>query len=105
MRLSPTWRHAYIRRIKRKTLSKALPVARQDYTGARFFTVLASLDQTMVAKINSGDLEKIWLAVPEILNWEEIDGFTYRVPSTNPEETRPSAVHPDIDLKRLDVRN
>jgi uncharacterized protein (TIGR04141 family) len=59
--------------------------------------VLQSLDDAMVAKINSEDLGKIWLAVPDILNWEEIDGFTYRVPNANPKKAGP-VLHPDIDL-------
>ena len=81
---------------QKKTYRKLYPWL-DKITQERDSTVLASLDQTMVAKINSGDLEKIWLAVPEILNWEEIDGFTYRVPSTNPKKPGP-LLHPDIDL-------
>ena len=81
---------------QKKTYRKLYPWL-DKITQERDSTVLASLDQVMVAKINSGDLDKIWLAVPEILNWEDIDGFTYRVPSTNPKKPGP-VLHPDIDL-------
>jgi uncharacterized protein (TIGR04141 family) len=80
----------------RKTYRKLYPWL-DKITQERDSSVLSSLNQAMVAKINLGDLDKIWLAVPEILNWEEIDGFTYRVPSTNPKKPGP-VLHPDIDL-------
>ncbi|MDE2879585.1 DUF6119 family protein [Candidatus Palauibacter soopunensis] len=37
-----------------------------------------SLDSALEARIRDGDLEKIWLMPPEILDWADIDGFKFR---------------------------
>ena len=41
-------------------------------------TKIVSLDGTIEARIRDGDLEKIWLMPPEILDWADIDGFKFR---------------------------
>lgn len=81
---------------QKKTYRKRYPWI-DKITQERDSTVVASLDDAMVAMVSSGDLDKIWLAVPEILNWEEIDGFSYRIPTTNPKKPGP-VLYPDIDL-------
>jgi uncharacterized protein (TIGR04141 family) len=60
--------------------------------------VLAALDAALVDAINRGELAKIWLAVPEIISWEEVDGFAYRLRSANAAKPGP-VLHPDIDLE------
>jgi uncharacterized protein (TIGR04141 family) len=60
--------------------------------------VIAELDHKVVVAINQGDLNKIWLAIPEIINWEEVDGFAYRLRKPNPKKPGPQ-LHPDIDLE------
>ena len=81
---------------QKKTYRKRYPWI-DKITEERDSSVIAALDGDMVAKINAGAFEKIWLAVPEILNWEEIDGFAYRIPADNPKKAGP-VLHPDIDL-------
>jgi uncharacterized protein (TIGR04141 family) len=44
---------------------------------ARDSTVLARLDQKLVAQIRDKDVRKIWLAVPEVLDWTLVAGFRY----------------------------
>ena len=39
---------------------------------------ILSLDSTLEARIRDGDLEKIWLMPPEILDWADIDGFKFQ---------------------------
>ena len=35
------------------------------------------LNARMIQRINRNDLTKIWMAVPEVINWAEISGFRY----------------------------
>lgn len=49
------------------------------------------LDDLLVANIKNGDLDKIWMAVPEIIEWEKVDGFCYKIHQNSPE-------HNDIHL-------
>lgn len=60
--------------------------------------VIAKLDDKVVEAINQGDLNKIWLAIPEIISWEEVDGFAYKLRKPNPKKPGPQ-LHPDIDLE------
>lgn len=39
---------------------------------------ILSLDSILEVRIRDGDLEKIWLMPPEILDWTDIDGFRFR---------------------------
>ena len=39
--------------------------------------LVASLDDELVNRINDGNVSKIWLAVPDIVNWETSSGFKY----------------------------
>lgn len=41
-------------------------------------TKIVKLDHALEARIRDGDLEKIWLMPPEILDWADIDGFKFR---------------------------
>ncbi len=36
------------------------------------------LDATLVATINRGDLDRIWLGAPMLLDWDRVSHFTYR---------------------------
>jgi uncharacterized protein (TIGR04141 family) len=60
--------------------------------------VIAQLDDKVVEAINHGDLNKIWVAIPEIISWEEVDGFAYKLRKPNPKKPGPQ-LHPDIDLE------
>jgi uncharacterized protein (TIGR04141 family) len=58
---------------------------------------VTQLDGALVDAINQGEVAKIWLALPEVIAWEETDGFAYRIPSSDPKKAGP-ALYPDIDL-------
>src|ERR1700686_4887828 len=53
-------------------------------TQERDSTVIAKLDSALVTAINDEIVGKIWLAVPEIISWEELDGFAYRIGASGP---------------------
>lgn len=61
-------------------------------------SLVIQLDAAAVSTINHGDFTKIWLAVPEVIAWEDVDGFAFRMLSNNPRKAGP-AVYPDVDLK------
>lgn len=61
-------------------------------------TIISQLDSALVAAINSKDDAKIWMAIPEIIVWEEIDGFAYRLVRGASRRAGP-VTHPDIDLQ------
>lgn len=60
-------------------------------------TIISALDEALVEEINLGETAKIWMAVPEIIAWEDIENFAYRIPSANLKKAGP-ALYPDIDL-------
>lgn len=60
-------------------------------------TIVAALDEALVAAINDGETARIWMAVPEIIAWEDIENFAYRIPANNPKKAGPT-LYPDIDL-------
>ncbi len=35
------------------------------------------LDRILIARIKSGDTKRIWMAVPEVIEWEHVSGFRY----------------------------
>ncbi len=39
--------------------------------------LIEELDAQLVDNIKTGNLEKTWMAVPEILDWEDVSGFKY----------------------------
>ncbi len=53
-------------------------------------SVIEQLDQLLLTKIANHNHD-VWLAIPEVLNWEEISGFSYRM-------RKHPAVSPDIHL-------
>lgn len=52
----------------------------------------AELDIQLVQKLRAGELERMWLAPPEILDWENLAGFKYRT-------ARTAAIYPDIHVR------
>lgn len=66
-------------------------------TQERDSSVVAQLNAAVVSMINHGDLAKIWLAVPEVIAWEDVDGFTFRIGARNPRKAGPT-LFPDVDL-------
>lgn len=50
------------------------------------------LTLTLVQSMNSGTMDKVWMAVPEVINWSEIKGFHYvRTPK--------SEIKEDLDIQ------
>lgn len=43
------------------------------------------LDQRLMDRVNSEDLDRCWLAVPEVVDWAEISGFRYGFGARTPE--------------------
>lgn len=61
-------------------------------------STVGQLDGALIAAINNEDHGKIWLAVPEIVSWEEIEGFAYRLPGEKAAKKAGPSLTPDIDL-------
>lgn len=51
------------------------------------------LNLTLVEKLNKRDLKKIWMAVPEIVNWSDIKGFRYV-------NSKYTITHDDLDIEK-----
>jgi uncharacterized protein (TIGR04141 family) len=54
-----------------------------------------SLDIEMLTKIKSDDDEKIWMSAPDIIDWQEIEGFSYKKDIGD--------LLPDVDLKSFRI--
>jgi uncharacterized protein (TIGR04141 family) len=50
-----------------------------------------SLDEIVQEKLRQGEFDRMWLAVPERIEWQNVDGFSYR-------SAENAAQHPDIHL-------
>ena len=46
---------------------------------------IVELEEILFHKISLGDLDKIWMAVPEIIEWDKVGGFCYLMHEKNPE--------------------
>lgn len=55
--------------------------------------LLEHLNQLLDVQLSEGDNEKIWLAVPDVIEWSDIDGFYFQ---GDHEHT-----HPDLYIKKL----
>lgn len=40
-------------------------------------TLINGLNEKIIAKIKKSDFEKLWMAIPEIIDWEDVEGFHY----------------------------
>lgn len=40
-------------------------------------SVINSLDDILLEKITSSDLDKVWMVAPDIIDWVDVDGFSY----------------------------
>lgn len=50
------------------------------------------LDSSLVGRLRAGQFTKIWMAVPEMVEWVDVDGFVYRAGKSE-------TVHRDLDIK------
>lgn len=60
-------------------------------------SIVEQLDMQLACRIVAGELANIWLAVPEVVNWEEIKGFAYKYRAEKPNKNGP-VLYPDLDL-------
>lgn len=48
-------------------------------------TVIDELDTLITSKIAADDTDKIWMAIPEIIEWDQVGGFCYKMYKKSPE--------------------
>lgn len=59
--------------------------------------IIDGLDSSLATKIVETDFHKIWLAIPELIEWEQIRGFAYKYMSES--LTKPGPVlYQDLDI-------
>lgn len=61
--------------------------------------LIADLDESMGEHIRDGKHERIWLSVPDIIDWDDVSGFRYSLRANKPEF---SDIHLDKFLQSLD---
>lgn len=59
--------------------------------------VTEKLDQELVRKILANDFQKLWLAIPEVVSWEEIQGFAFKYKEFHPDKPGP-VLYQDLDI-------
>lgn len=67
---------------------------------------IKALDAELIAKLQDGDLARLWLAVPDILEHDDIEDFSYRLGQSArryPEPFLPDFLASVNDLSKLDV--
>lgn len=60
--------------------------------------VVRQLNEALVACIQNRQLTKVWLAVPEVIDWEEIEGFSFTPGRVNSRRAGP-VIYGDLDLE------
>ncbi len=60
-------------------------------------SVLEKLDALLAKRITDNELENVWLAVPEVVDWENIRGFAYKYKQDRPDKDGP-VLYQDLDL-------
>jgi uncharacterized protein (TIGR04141 family) len=56
--------------------------------------LVEELIASLVAKLNKGDFEKVWMAVPDLVKWDDVKGFRYLQPKRG-------ALHDDLNAFEL----
>jgi|AMFO01.1.fsa_nt_gi uncharacterized protein (TIGR04141 family) len=68
-------------------------------------TVVEQLDKLLAERIVNGELVNIWLAIPEVVDWEEIRGFAYKYRQERPDRDGP-VLYTDLDVHEwVSVKN
>jgi len=57
-----------------------------------------ALDSALVAKLVSEEFEKVWLAIPELVVWEEIRGFAFKYRAEDTQKAGP-VLYQDLDIE------
>jgi uncharacterized protein (TIGR04141 family) len=62
--------------------------------------ITGELDEALVAGILSKSFTKIWLAIPEVLQWEDIEGFAFRINRSGFDDRKAGpVVYQDLDIE------
>jgi len=64
----------------------------------RDLRIIEALDARLAESIFKKDFEKIWLAIPELVAWEEIEGFAFGYRSEDPKKAGP-ILYQDLDIE------
>lgn len=59
--------------------------------------VTEKLDQELVRRILDNDFQKLWLAIPEVVSWEDIQGFSFKHKEVQPDKSGP-VLYQDLDI-------
>jgi len=59
--------------------------------------VTEKLDQELVRRILDNDFQKLWLAIPEVVSWEDIQGFSFKYKEVLPNKPGP-VLYQDLDI-------
>ena len=46
--------------------------------------LIADLDESLAEHVRDGKHEKIWLSVPDIIDWDDVSGFRYFLRANKP---------------------
>ncbi len=57
-------------------------------------TTIQTLDTSLVKNLRNGDLDRTWMAPPEVLEWVDVKGFRYA-------QHKKADIKPDLDLPRF----
>jgi uncharacterized protein (TIGR04141 family) len=57
-------------------------------------SVLVSLNNSLIERINENELRGIWMAVPEVVDWIDFSGFKYS-------RSKNAQIHQDLDLQEF----
>jgi len=60
--------------------------------------IVGNLDGILISKVINHDFHKIWLAIPDLVAWEEIDGFSFKHGHAGAKAHGP-VVYQDLDIE------
>ncbi len=61
-------------------------------------SIVNQLDQALIDQLLAGNTEGIWLAIPEVIQWEHIHGFAFKKTAFSPKKPSPVWYY-DLDLE------
>jgi len=88
LRALPALLDRYLRQSRATTYRKSFPGI-DSIREVRDSTLLSRLEDRLLDNLKRRDLSRLWLVVPDLLDWTDIEGFTYS-------RAEKSEVHPDI---------
>ena len=60
---------------------------------------IEALDAALVEKLVKQDFEKIWLAIPELVAWEDIKGFAFKFRTEDAPDKAGPVLYQDLDIE------